>query len=737
MAASMRRSEYDHVQTLSGMVKAVRGIGRATRYAWVVGLALIVVTMLGCAAAIWNLHQQAIDQQRVAVTNLSVVLAEQTNRYLQVVDLVLQEMQAHVVREHAHGLDDQSSETDPSHAFLRNRLTGLPQANAFILIRPDGHMFASSRAELRSDLDFSDRDYYRHFIKHDDDGPFISVPTTSRVTGTPTMYLARRIQSADGALLGLAVGAIDLQYWTEFYRAIELPPGEAVTLLRRDGVVLARYPDPTHEVGHSMPASSPWYGLVAGQGGTYRSPGFLGPTRAIVSVRPLHLWPLVIDVSMREPEALAKWWGQATIISIGGVGLSCGFAVLFGVIGQQFRRKAERAVQLTKTAEALRASEQRVLDFARMSTDFLWEVDAELHFIWVSDSPMVHAMGIPEQMGMTPWDALGADVTGAHWVWLRDQMQARHPFRDFRDEEVDAFGGHHIVSINGNPVFDAGATFVGYRGTGRDVTSDVMAARELELAKERAETATRAKSEFLANMSHELRTPLNAIIGFSELIRDQPFDRIAANYTCYATDINTAGHDLLDMINDVLDLSKIEAGKYQLADDTVGLAMVVRSCVALLRLRAKEGGVRIENQVNGDRVTLRGDGPAVKQIVLNLLGNAVKFTPKDGLVVLSIEHTDAGVALVFADTGIGIEAAVAASLGQPFCQADASISRKFGGTGLGLAICRKLLDLHGGSLTIDSTPGLGTTVRAAFPHQRIIDTLHSTAPTMPEPALSA
>jgi len=102
MAASMRRSEYDHVQTLSGMVKAVRGIGRATRYAWVVGLALIVVTMLGCAAAIWNLHQQAIDQQRVAVTNLSVVLAEQTNRYLQVVDLVLQEMQAHVVREHAH-----------------------------------------------------------------------------------------------------------------------------------------------------------------------------------------------------------------------------------------------------------------------------------------------------------------------------------------------------------------------------------------------------------------------------------------------------------------------------------------------------------------------------------------------------------------------------------------------------------------------------------------------------------
>ena len=727
------------MQTLSGMVKAVGGIARATRYAWVVGLVLIIATMLGCAAAIWDLRQQAIDQQRIAITNLSIVLAEQTNRYLQVVDLVLQEIQSHVAFGHVHGSDEAFRwfGTDTAHAFLRDRLTGLPQANAFALLRPDGHMFATSRAELHSDLDFSDRDYYRHFIEHDDTGPFISAPVTSRVTGTPTIYVARRIQGADHKLLGLAVGVIDLQYLTDFYRAIELPPGEAVTLLRRDGVVLARYPDPTDEVGKRMPANSPWYGLVAGDGGTYRSPGFFRPVPAIISVRPLHTWPLVVDVAVQEPEALAKWRRQAKIIGIGGIGVSCGFAVLFGVIGQQFRRKAERAVQLTKTAEALRASEQRVLDFARMSTDFLWEVDAEFHFTWVSDSPMIRAMRIPERMGMAPWDAIGGDVTNPNWVWLQDQMLARRPFRDFRDEEVDAHGEHHIVSINGNPVFDAAATFIGFRGTGRDITSDVMAARELELAKEHAESSSRAKSEFLANMSHELRTPLNAIIGFSELIRDQPFDRIAANYTCYATEINTAGHDLLDMINDVLDLSKIEAGKYQLTDDAVGLAMVVRSCIAMLRLRANESGVRIENRVNGNHVTVRGDWRAVKQIVLNLLDNAVKFTPRDGLVALSMEQTDAGVAVVVADTGIGIEAAVVESLGQPFCQADASISRKFGGSGLGLAICRKLLNLHGGSLTIASTPGEGTTVRATFPHERIIDTLQSTGPATPEPALSA
>ena len=138
-----------------------------------------------------------------------------------------------------------------------------------------------------------------------------------------------------------------------------------------------------------------------------------------------------------------------------------------------------------------------------MSTDFLWEIDAALHFTWVSDSPMVRAMRIPERMGMTPWDAIGGDVTDAHWGWLRNQMQARLPFRDFRDEEVDAIGEHHIVSINGNPVYDAGATFVGYRGTGRDVTSDVMAARELELAKEHAET--RKPGEVGVPRQHEPR----------------------------------------------------------------------------------------------------------------------------------------------------------------------------------------------------------------------------------------
>ena len=177
-------------------------------------------------------------------------------------------------------------------------------------------------------------------------------------------------------------------------------------------------------------------------------------------------------------------------------------------------------------------------------------------------------------------------------------------------------------------MFDASGAFLGYRGTGRDITAEVKTEAELLHAKERAETASRAKSEFLANMSHELRTPLNAVIGFSELIRDQPFGQIGATYVEYATEINTAGHHLLDMINDVLDLSKIEAGRYDLANEIVDLGMVVRSCIGMLRPRANEGAVRIENRLDGNRIAVRGDARALKQIVLNLLSNAVKFTPR-------------------------------------------------------------------------------------------------------------
>jgi signal transduction histidine kinase len=189
------------------------------------------------------------------------------------------------------------------------------------------------------------------------------------------------------------------------------------------------------------------------------------------------------------------------------------------------------------------------------------------------------------------------------------------------------------------------------------------------------------------------------------------------------------------MINDLLDLSKIEAGRYELSDDVVEIGRLVRSCVAMLNPRAIEGGVRIDNDTARLRAALRADTRAMKQIVLNVLSNAVKFTPQGGVVSIRVEPSDAGLDLVVADTGMGIEPSVQSLLCQPFRQADASISRKFGGTGLGLAISQKLLALHGATLILDSAPGRGTTVRMKFPAERIVEAVPLAA--KPVPALSA
>jgi signal transduction histidine kinase len=224
-------------------------------------------------------------------------------------------------------------------------------------------------------------------------------------------------------------------------------------------------------------------------------------------------------------------------------------------------------------------------------------------------------------------------------------------------------------------------------------------------------------------MSHELRTPLNAIIGFSELMQKRRSGRHGGGdeYLEWAADITASGRHLLEVINEVLELARIDAGRYVLAQDRVDLATAVRACLAMVKLQAEAKQVTIECSIADREVILRADGRAVRQIVLNLLTNAVKFTPEGGVVTLRGGRAENGdVILVVADTGIGIDAVALASLGQPFTQADASISRNYGGTGLGLSISRKLVALHGGELTIESVPGEGTTVRVIFPAIRVL-----------------
>ena len=233
--------------------------------------------------------------------------------------------------------------------------------------------------------------------------------------------------------------------------------------------------------------------------------------------------------------------------------------------------------------------------------------------------------------------------------------------------------------------------------------------------KTRAEAASRSKSEFLANMSHELRTPLNAIIGFSQVMENQMFGPIGAEkYVEYSRDIFKSGQFLLDVISDILDMSKIEAGRLQLELQRTSIPDIIEETIKLVEERAKEGKVTIKRDVP-KMLDAQADKRALKQILINLTSNAVKFTPEGGQVTMTVTARDGAAVIAIADTGIGIPPRDIEKLGRPFEQVENQFTKSKGGSGLGLAISRSLVELHGGSLAITSEIGKGTTVIVTLP----------------------
>jgi PAS domain S-box-containing protein len=265
-------------------------------------------------------------------------------------------------------------------------------------------------------------------------------------------------------------------------------------------------------------------------------------------------------------------------------------------------------------------------------------------------------------------------------------------------------------------------------GVIQDVTEQREREIELLTAKRTAEIANRTKTQFLANMSHELRTPLNAVIGFSQLIRDQAFGQIPDRYVTYADDINSSGKLLLALINDILDMSRIEAGQQKLMEEVISIDSAINDCLRMVGSKAADGSVKLIVENKGPLPALRADERALKQVLLNILSNAIKFTPQGGSVTVAAEAMkDGTLDIRISDTGIGIAEEVIKDLFLPFRQADASISRRFGGSGLGLAISKRLMELHGGEISIDSHPGRGTCVMLHMPAERIVEEADASA----------
>lgn len=393
-----------------------------------------------------------------------------------------------------------------------------------------------------------------------------------------------------------------------------------------------------------------------------------------------------------------------------------------------------------RNAEAeLRQSEERFKDFSESASDWFWEMDMNLRFTYFSDR-FTGISGIPEKdlLGKTRQQS-GLDMDDENVLRNIKDLEAHRPFKNFEHSRIRLDGSVVHMSTSATPIFNEHGSFDGYRGSGSDITERKMAedamrrtsdelekrvrdrTRELSESMQEADVANRAKTELIANMSHELRTPLNAIIGFSSTMTSETYGPLDKKYMEYAGDIKKSGEHLLELINDILDVSAIEAGKLELHEENLNVGEVVASTMNMVDYRADEGNIHLSCHADVGLPGLHADKRQLMQILLNILSNAIKFTPPDGEVSLTASLDDNG-AHVFTvtDTGVGMDEEEMIKAMSRFGQVDSGLNRKREGTGIGLPLTQGLVELHGGIFDIKSVKGEGTTVTVRFPPERTV-----------------
>jgi PAS domain S-box-containing protein len=656
----------------------------------------------------WQSRAAAISRGFAEAEDLVLALSQHAARTFAEPNLILQDAIEHVEND---GMGPEGLQR--LHRLLVNHVKASRVIRELGILDERGYWRTSSLPE-RPTHSNADREYFIYHRDNPDARLRINTPLLGRVSGQWTIALTRRIEHKDGSFAGVALAAIGMDYFQAFYDTLSVGALGHVALYRDDARLLVRRP---YVEWHLLAdRSQAFFEATQRQpSGRFHGASIYDGINRLAAWRTLEDFPLIMTVSRAEGDVLAAWYSSVLLDMTVAGAASC-IIILLGALSITLLRRRIQAE--TAAAEAGR----QYAMIAEAATDVIVRMNPDGRRVYISPA-------CRDVLGYEPDELLGSNL--ADVVHPDDRIVLQQAFAALRGEAARStviYRGRHR---NGHYVWlEIAFRAINDPGTGamreimastRDISARKLAELQLARAKEAAEIANRAKSNFLSGMSHELRTPLNAIIGFSEMMQREMFGPLGnTRYAGYATDIKRSGEHLLELINDILDHAKIEAGQLEIHDDAIEIVEVVDFAVHMLAVQAEEAGVTVESDARSG-IRLLGDERRVRQILLNLLSNAVKYTPAGGrvLVQASFDSND-DLVLAVSDTGIGMTDVEQQRALQPFAQIDNERNRNKQGTGLGLALTRQLAELHGGGLELTSVKGEGTVVRVYLPATRIL-----------------
>jgi signal transduction histidine kinase len=685
------------------------------------GGALVVIGMVGLAGwMIEDSRRTAREHASQSSENVLEALEHDIKRDFEIYDLSLL-----AVGEGLRLPGIWQISPDMRRAVLFDRATDAPHLGSVLVLDTTGKIILDSRSAEPPTVNFSNGDYFVAHRDHRDLGLLITGPVKDQLSGQWSLILSRRLDNADGSFAGVALGSLELELFRQMFARINVGPGGQISMMRTAGTMVVREPFSESDVNRDVSTGPILTSFAKARSGTVEAVGLIDGGHRLFAYRQIGHLPFVLNVGLSMDTVQYEWRNKAAMIGIVVLGLT----TLAGLLALTLMSELSRR----NATERILAEKSAILEATLQTMDQgLMVVDAD-RTVPLCNARAIELLNLPpELMARHP----RFDEVLEYQFRAGEFQQSEETFRDW----VRAGGVSEDRQIyerqrpNGTVLEIRTVPMAGGGGvrTYTDITRRKRAEAELAAAKEQAESAaeeagraretaeaaSRSKSEFLANMSHELRTPLNAVMGFAEIIRDALMGPVDLRYQDYARDIYESGGHLLSLINDVLDLSKIEVGRLDLQEETIDLSALIASCESIVSVRAKDAGLTLVAELP-DELPLTCDARRMKQIVLNLLSNAVKFTPSGGRVTVSVRPLEGGeLAVAVADTGIGMRPQDVAIALEPFRQIDSAMTRRYEGTGLGLPLVQRLVALHGGTLTIDTAPGLGTTVTVTLPASR-------------------